>query len=72
MPAQLFTYLIILISIALLFDFINGFHDAANSVATIVSTNVLKPGTAVILAAVCNFLAMLILYTHSLDKLFPT
>ena len=53
-------YLVVLIVIALVFDFINGFHDAANSVATIVSTRVLKPGTAVIMAALCNILAMLI------------
>lgn len=54
--------LIILITaviIALLFDLVNGFHDAANSIATIVSTGVLKPGTAVLWAATFNFLAML-------------
>lgn len=50
----------ITVCIALLFDFINGFHDAANSIATIVSTRVLRPGTAVIIAAFCNFFAMLI------------
>lgn len=46
-----------LILIALIFDFINGFHDAANSIATIVSTRVLTPGQAVIWAAAFNFLA---------------
>ena len=46
-----------LIAVALIFDFINGFHDAANSIATIVSTRVLTPGQAVIWAAVFNFLA---------------
>jgi PiT family inorganic phosphate transporter len=60
MSSDLQFYLIAIICVSLIFDFINGFHDAANSVATIVSTNVLKPGTAVILAAVCNFIAMLI------------
>jgi PiT family inorganic phosphate transporter len=46
-----------LIVIALIFDFINGFHDAANSIATIVSTRVLTPGQAVLWAAAFNFLA---------------
>src|SRR6266542_2332726 len=48
---------VFLIFIALTFDFINGFHDAANSIATVVSTRVLSPGKAVILAAVFNFIA---------------
>ena len=46
-----------LIAVALLFDFINGFHDAANSIATIVSTRVLSPVTAVAWAAFFNFVA---------------
>ena len=46
-----------LVAVALLFDFMNGFHDAANSIATIVSTRVLKPHQAVIWAAAFNFLA---------------
>src|SRR5262245_55026517 len=46
-----------LIAVALTFDFINGFHDAANSIATIVSTRVLSPGQAVIWAAFFNFVA---------------
>ena len=46
-----------LIGVALLFDFINGFHDAANSIATVVSTRVLSPGKAVIWAAFFNFVA---------------
>src|SRR3978361_1575455 len=46
-----------LITVALVFDYINGFHDAANSIATVVSTRVLTPGQAVIWAAVFNFLA---------------
>jgi len=46
-----------LIAVALIFDFINGFHDAANSIATVVSTRVLTPGQAVLWAASFNFLA---------------
>src|SRR5688500_17989417 len=46
-----------LIFVALLFDYINGFHDAANSIATVVSTRVLTPGRAVIWAAFFNFIA---------------
>ncbi|MDP3766105.1 MAG: inorganic phosphate transporter [Nanoarchaeota archaeon] len=49
------TLVVIVIIIALIFDFINGFHDSANSIATIVSTNVLKPRNAVLLAAFWNF-----------------
>ncbi|MHB8078953.1 MAG: inorganic phosphate transporter [Candidatus Krumholzibacteriia bacterium] len=48
---------IFLIAIALVFDFINGFHDAANSIATVVSTRVLTPGRAVLWAAFFNFVA---------------
>src|SRR5882672_8736861 len=46
-----------LILVALFFDYINGFHDAANSIATVVSTRVLSPGKAVIWAAFFNFIA---------------
>src|SRR5512140_1562408 len=46
-----------LILVALLFDFLNGFHDAANSIATVVSTRVLSPGQAVLWAAFFNFVA---------------
>ena len=46
-----------LVATALIFDYINGFHDAANSIATVVSTRVLSPGTAVIWAAFFNFVA---------------
>jgi PiT family inorganic phosphate transporter len=46
-----------LIFVALVFDYINGFHDAANSIATVVSTRVLSPGKAVVWAAVFNFIA---------------
>ncbi|WP_031337332.1 inorganic phosphate transporter, partial [Rhodopseudomonas sp. B29] len=48
-----------LIAIALLFDFLNGLHDAANSIATIVSTRVLRPAFAVLWAAFFNFVAFL-------------
>jgi inorganic phosphate transporter, PiT family len=48
---------LILIAVALVFDFINGFHDAANSIATVVSTRVLSPGKAVMWAAFFNFVA---------------
>src|SRR5213594_4345099 len=46
-----------LILVALFFDYINGFHDAANSIATVVSTRVLSPGKAVVWAAFFNFIA---------------
>ena len=51
------TLLIIIIILALVFDFVNGFHDAANSIATVVSTRVLTPLQAVLMAGSCNFLA---------------
>jgi inorganic phosphate transporter, PiT family len=54
------TLLIVIIVLALLFDYINGFHDAANSIATIVSTKVLSPFRAVIWAAFWNFVAFFI------------
>ncbi|HEX2970130.1 MAG TPA: inorganic phosphate transporter [Bacteroidales bacterium] len=54
------TYLIVIIGLVLIFDFINGFHDSANSIATVVSTKVLSPFAAVCLAAIFNFLAFLI------------
>ena len=49
-----------LVLVALAFDFMNGFHDAANSIATVVSTRVLKPYQAVMLAAVFNFIALFV------------
>ena len=52
--------IIMLVVVALVFDFMNGFHDAANSIATVVSTGVLKPYQAVIWAAFFNFIAILI------------
>lgn len=51
------TFVVIIILVALAFDFVNGFHDAANSIATVVSTRVLTPRTAVIWAAAFNFIA---------------
>jgi PiT family inorganic phosphate transporter len=56
----MFTLLIIIIVLAFIFDYINGFHDAANSIATIVSTKVLTPFQAVVWAAVFNFGAFFI------------
>jgi inorganic phosphate transporter, PiT family len=58
------TGLLLIIALALLFDFINGFHDAANSIATVVSTRVLSPNAAVVWAAVFNFIAFLVFDTH--------
>jgi len=54
----------IIIVLALVFDFINGFHDAANSIATVVSTRVLSPRLAVFWAAFFNFVAFAVLGTH--------
>src|SRR5512147_2753358 len=56
--------LIGLIAVALAFDFLNGLHDAANSIATIVSTRVLRPQYAVAWAAFFNFIAFLVFSTH--------
>ena len=52
----------VLVAMALVFDFMNGFHDAANSIATVVSTGVLKPGQAVVFAAFFNFVAIFIFH----------
>ena len=52
---------IILVILALIFDFMNGFHDSANSIATVVSTGVMKPQHAVIMAATFNFIAFYVL-----------
>ncbi|HQY29216.1 MAG TPA: inorganic phosphate transporter, partial [Burkholderiaceae bacterium] len=53
-----FSVLVFLVALSLAFDFMNGFHDAANSIATIVSTGVLKPYQAVVWAATFNFIAL--------------
>ena len=58
------TLLIVIIILALVFDYINGFHDAANSIATIVSTKVLTPFQAVMWAAAFNFIAFFIFSEH--------
>src|SRR5438309_2490498 len=55
---------LIIVLIALIFDFTNGFHDAANSIATVVSTRVLSPRYAVIWAALFNFIAFAVLGTR--------
>src|SRR5882672_3829795 len=61
--------LIGLIAVALLFDFLNGLHDAANSIATIVSTRVLRPQYAVFWAAFFNFIAFLFFGLHVANTL---
>ncbi|MZP56764.1 MAG: inorganic phosphate transporter, partial [Bacteroidales bacterium] len=65
------TFLVIVITLVLIFDFINGFHDSANSIATVVSTKVLSPFSAVALAATFNFVAFLIFplkVAHTIGK----
>ena len=56
-------YVVVIIAVALVFDFINGFHDSANSIATVVSTRVLSPGLAVLWAAFFNFVAAFVVGT---------
>ena len=55
-----FSVVALLVFMALAFDFMNGFHDAANAIATVVSTRVMKPHTAVAMAAICNVAAIFI------------
>jgi PiT family inorganic phosphate transporter len=62
--AETSLFLIVIILAALTFDFLNGFHDAANSIATVVSTRVLSPRQAVLWAAFFNFVAAFVLGTH--------
>jgi PiT family inorganic phosphate transporter len=57
------TYILLIVAIALVFDFINGFHDSANSIATVVSTRVLSPAVAVVWAAFFNFVAAFVIGT---------
>ena len=64
--------LVVVIALALIFDFINGFHDAANSIATVVSTKVLSPLAAVLWAAAFNFLAFWIFELHVADTVSKT
>src|SRR5687767_12072201 len=62
-PAQAALWVVImLVVLALLFDFMNGFHDAANSIATVVSTGVLRPGQAVLFAAFFNVFAIFVFH----------
>ena len=56
-------YVVCIVAVALVFDFINGFHDSANSIATVVSTRVLSPGKAVFWAAFFNFVAAFVVGT---------
>ena len=58
------TYIVFIVAVALLFDYINGFHDAANSIATVVGTRVLTPRVAVVWAAFFNFAAAFALETR--------
>jgi PiT family inorganic phosphate transporter len=58
------SFIIVIIALALIFDYINGFHDAANSIATVVSTKVLTPFQAVLWAAMFNFIAFFIFKDH--------
>jgi len=60
--------IVVIVFIALVFDFLNGFHDAANSIATIVSTRVLTPRKAVLWAAFFNFLAAFLFTGHNVAK----
>src|SRR3989304_1639331 len=57
-------FVLVLVLLALIFDYINGFHDAANSIATVVSTRVLSPGMAVVWAAFFNFNAFAVFGTR--------
>jgi PiT family inorganic phosphate transporter len=66
------TLLVIVVGLAIIFDFINGFHDAANSIATIVSTKVLTPFQAVLWAAAFNFLAFFVITDHRVAKTIAT
>ncbi len=58
---SVFVFAVVVILVAVAFDYVNGFHDAANSIATVVSTRVLSPGVAVVWAAFFNFVAFLVL-----------
>ncbi|MDO5652899.1 MAG: inorganic phosphate transporter [Brachymonas sp.] len=62
MTHDMFWMVAMLIGLALLFDFLNGFHDAANSIATVVSTGVLNPAQAVVFAAFFNFVAVFVFH----------
>jgi PiT family inorganic phosphate transporter len=64
MLAGSFALIVVLVAVALVFDFLNGLHDAANSIATVVSTRVLSPNIAIIWAAFFNFIAFLFFGLH--------
>ncbi len=64
MPDLALVSVVAIVLLALVFDFTNGFHDAANSIATVVSTRVLTPRMAVVWAALFNFVAFLVFQTH--------
>ena len=64
MTDQVFLVMVILVGVALLFDFMNGFHDSANSIALMVSTRLLTPQAAVVWAAFFNFIAFLFFGLH--------
>ncbi|HEV8426165.1 MAG TPA: inorganic phosphate transporter [Actinomycetes bacterium] len=64
MPDLALVAVVAIVLLALVFDFTNGFHDAANSIATVVSTRVLTPRIAVVWAALFNFVAFLVFQTH--------
>src|SRR5215213_9126117 len=67
MPDLALLSVVAIVALALLFDYTNGFHDAANSIATVVSTRVLSPRVAVIWAAAFNFIAFLVFHTKVAD-----
>jgi inorganic phosphate transporter, PiT family len=69
---DLTTIVVVTIVVALLFDIINGFHDAANSIATVVSTRVLSPRMAVMWAALANFIALFIFHQGVADTIAKT
>lgn len=60
---------VFIIIVALIFDYVNGFHDAANSIATVVATKVLSPGVAVAWAAFFNFVALFVFHTEVADTI---
>src|SRR5436190_12896373 len=66
------TIVFVTIAVAIVFDIINGFHDAANSIATVVSTRVLSPRMAVLWAALANFIALFIFKEGVADTIAKT
>jgi PiT family inorganic phosphate transporter len=66
-----FAFVVFLVLVALAFDYINGFHDAANSIATIVSTRVLTPKQAILWAAFFNFAAVFFKGVHVAQTVAP-